>query len=215
MKAIRYIFVISALSCATYASIAWPTQASTSCGFVPGDGWSTQCLLIEDTTEKFHMRVLGSGDPSLDHVGAVFEHNGNWRGQLVFSWNSDRDDEEIWFSSHMKHLIPPHGEGEGLLWDFDNASRDGMTWKDPVFRIPFDGTYSTLPHKSHLDRFKLIGIVKTGATDFFGNTSISSWQVDLYANHVPEPGVWSMFITGFGIIGAALRRQQNSVASAR
>lgn len=53
------------------------------------------------------------------------------------------------------------------------------------------------------------GHVGDGATDF-GSQAFSGNPHQVSAA-VPKPGIWAMMLVGFGLIGAALRRQKAQV----
>jgi hypothetical protein len=46
----------------------------------------------------------------------------------------------------------------------------------------------------------------------FGGQAQFGWD-DVTLNAVPEPATWSLLVTGFGLVGAAVRRRQAAVAA--
>lgn len=50
--------------------------------------------------------------------------------------------------------------------------------------------------------------------DVGGRASYGNLVTDVSVAAVPEPGVWAMLITGFGMVGAAVRRRRRGVVTA-
>lgn len=49
---------------------------------------------------------------------------------------------------------------------------------------------------------------------FVGNPAVETWVIRSGSGAVPEPASWAMFIGGFGLIGAAMRRRAVKVGYA-
>ncbi len=53
-----------------------------------------------------------------------------------------------------------------------------------------------------------------GFVDFYGDQRTGNWALDISGvNGVPEPAMWGLMIAGFGMVGAAARRRQRTVAA--
>ena len=50
--------------------------------------------------------------------------------------------------------------------------------------------------------------------DALANSGYRFTSADAYASFVPEPGSWAMMITGFGLVGGAVRRRRSGFATA-
>jgi PEP-CTERM motif len=54
-----------------------------------------------------------------------------------------------------------------------------------------------------------------GALTTVGPLSTASWNLEPQTGAVPEPASWAMLITGFGIIGATMRRRRQAAQPSR
>ena len=94
------------------------------------------------------------------------------------------------------------GGSSGACWSAGCGYTD---WINSVYTIMADGSYQL--------RF---GVTNWGDTGFdsglaFNGLKLNDVPIDTGA--VPEPGTWAMMLTGFGLLGIALRRRRRTTAA--
>jgi hypothetical protein len=120
---------------------------------------------------------------------------------------------------------PPSGSGEGITCgdgqavDFSYQGTQG--WRLPTAAellagptVADFGTASNFkcasawftPSYTHCD----YGDAQSGAV--FGSPGGGVWYAETWAIRVPEPESWALMITGFGLVGFALRRRRTDVS---
>ncbi|MEI6486052.1 MAG: PEPxxWA-CTERM sorting domain-containing protein [Sphingomonadales bacterium] len=125
---------------------------------------------------------------TVNFLGDTYGNGQSYFGSIAFVANSD-------------HKVAPFSDNSytQLLNFFDNGRSDlltSFTVTNPV------GTYGSFD-------------ISRPGTESHGifNTMSMSWQVPPIGGTVPEPASWAMMLCGFGLTGAALRRQRRPVTA--
>jgi hypothetical protein len=88
---------------------------------------------------------------------------------------------------------------------------DGLA-KNLTFNSANSGTYSFgIAPTTRFSSF--LFTTRIGGDVTFGGDSGQGYRLDSITGALPEPGTWAMLIGGFGMAGAALRRQRKAVAA--
>lgn len=118
-----------------------------------------------------------------------------------------------WGGGTFETIATIVGADAGASFTFKLINRSGEVLYKPV--LIEDNQFSATIRESFLAKgVYRIGLTTTGlkdpsfAIDF--RTPVNFWP----ASAVPEPATWAMLITGFGLVGAALRQQRLRVAYA-
>ncbi len=169
--------------------------------------------VVTDTPPTFGMTIADSAPPPF--VGGAFGFSSlytfpfaygvNWHGELTVTFINGNDffgiPDVVQVQGNLKHIIAPHGEGAGTLFEFNlvfNASNPpGSPPQTASYIHGGDGP----PY--HSDNFSASLFAQ-----FDKDLNISSYQFYLTANHTPGPG--SLALLGMaGLIGRRSRRRAN------
>lgn len=72
-----------------------------------------------------------------------------------------------------------------------------------------------IPVNNPIVRFNFSGDVAKNVSAMRLSSTSNAFEIDsIYVSAVPEPATWAMMITGFGLIGGAMRRRRSTIASA-
>ena len=188
---------------------------------------NTQYLAIKHNGEVFSSTLAaGSHDPFIAANGHTnFDiPGGKVSSQVLISMFSEAL-RDTFTSADFLHAAPVHAVG------FDVYLTNSFTTTIRFFGASAATTLATLtfsPDSDANNNLQFVGFTSdsdiggfdftTTGTDDFHNSGIDNIYAlphgqDLPAAAVPEPGVWSLMILGFGGIGALLRRGRRSPAS--
>jgi hypothetical protein len=158
-----------------------------------------------------------------------FTYNGvTYEGATACAGNfTCEDEEQIALGDNFLSKVIPMIEasqafknnGEIVIWndetegDSGSASTDGFTSMEIIISplAKGNGFTDTIKYTHANDLATLQQIF--GVNTPLGGAAGAYTMADLYKpGAVPEPGVWAMMLTGFGLVGAAIRRRKPALA---
>ncbi|MGD9615832.1 MAG: PEP-CTERM sorting domain-containing protein [Alphaproteobacteria bacterium] len=162
--------------------------------------------VITDTTSRFEA-TFTHATPVADHVTVIGPLGVNWRVDLTVTEDSTLDDE-LDITATLRHIIPPHGEGQGPLFT--------MNWPH-IDAGDFAGGAQTVnanilpanpqPHGSHQDEITTASVTFTVDAGVLIN-DIDNFVIRIAARHIPEPS--TLVLLGAGLAGLGLIRRRRA-----
>lgn len=148
-------------------------------------------------TDVLHHITLGNQSPPLQYNESLLDTSTSFSGNPTFS------STQIGEISYLINVLAPGLSGpnvnyvQGAIWDVILGGVGNVTSSDPTVQAGIDG-YASLGLQSSSP------LVATQSND--GHQG--------FVFGIPEPATWALMIGGFGLAGAALRRNRHQATLA-
>lgn len=112
------------------------------------------------------------------------------------------------------------GSAYDFSWAFAGRSEGGPQWLDVKLDGATVGVHQSNGFAGWLENSQRFIARSSEARITFASRNVGGWQsygnlvTDVKVAAVPEPGVWAMLITGFGMVGASIRRRRRRPVTA-
>ena len=207
---------------ATPAYAAYTTYTGNVGGFVTNSATSAYLAAQGSPTEFISFNSKADGTPAYTGTSIAPTVNGGiFSNRVTFSSTSGANVALGNPNSTSSEIGPDPAFGGTLVITLASAARAvGFgTVEAPVTASFFDANGQLIQTSATTDRFAFLGLVGTGGSaiksiqltgTYF---AIQDFQFSAAAS-VPETASWAMMISGFGLVGATMRRRRVAVSFA-
>lgn len=159
-----------------------------------------------DSKKSATVNIWGRARANRSNSPVLIQTSDSFWSLTVGAWISEWGDDEVHLTVALTHLATPHGDVDGAAETFSRS----FSWhadEYPHGSINWQSGEVSKDHGEHEDVFKNFSF--TGQTVLVGWTDdeFTNWHFTMYAQHVPEPEIYAMLLSGLGVLGLMARRR--------